>query len=317
MKKILMCRVAWMKFYNGRANIDIPRSGSKYILEHKTGGEIYNFKNVDGNVYANFPNIFYPGIGNLGAKKNDKFVDDVLLVLCAKHPVEGGIRVVGWYRKARIYGIWQTKNSHYYHGVTKYKDAQLIDEDDRVFRLPETFGRSTLYYIANHPEKRKLQQKLESYIASNGRLFKPKEIRNKESKNGVRRQFDIDKKLLVEQNAVDIAEQYYSYRYGKQNVIYVGKENKGWDLEVRTNTINLKIEVKGLSGKDVVIELTPNEYNTFRQKNLNYHLFVVTEALSNAQQHRVYKYQSKGDIWVGSDSSILKIRIVKSAKLST
>lgn len=317
MKKILMCRIAWMKYYQGRANIDIPRSGSKYILENKTGGEIYNFKNINGKVFANFPYISYPGIHNLGAKKDDEFIDDVLLVFCAKHPVEGGIRVVGWYKKARIYSSWRIQNSHYYHGVAKYKDIHLIPEDDRIFRLPDTFGRSSLYYISTHPEKTSLQLKLEKYIANNGIVLNTKKNERKENKVGIRRQSDLDKKILVEQKAINVAKQFYGERYEKHNVLSVEKENKGWDLEVRTKKGNLRVEVKGLSGKDVVIELTPNEYKIFKQRNLNYQLFVVTEALSKHLQYRVYKYQGKGNLWVGSDSSILKIKTVQSARLFT
>lgn len=315
MKKILLCRIAWMKRYEGRANIDIPRSGAKWVKINKTGGEIYNFKNINGKVFANFPDISFAGIHNLGAKKDDEFIDNVLLVFCAKHPVEGGIRVVGWYKNARIHGTYQMRNSHYYHGIAKYKDAHLVPEDDRIFRLPETFGRSSLYYITNHPEKKKLQNKLESYISSNGQLPKSKVV--EKNGNGFRRQFDQDKKILVEQNAIKIAKKFYGERYGKQNVKSVEKENKGWDLEVRTKSINLKIEVKGLSGREVVVELTPNEYKIFKQGNSNYHLFVVTNALSKLPISRLYKYQSKNKLWVGNDYSVLKTKIVQSARLFT
>ena len=52
MEKILLCRIAWMKYYEGRAKIDIPRSGAKYIQKNKTGGEINTFKNRKNKVYA-------------------------------------------------------------------------------------------------------------------------------------------------------------------------------------------------------------------------------------------------------------------------
>lgn len=316
MKKILLCRIAWMKRYEGRANIDIPRSGAKWIRINKTGEEIYNFKNVGNKVYAYFPNITNTEISNLGAKKSDEFVDNVLVVMCAKHPVEGGIRVVGWYNNAKVYRSWKERNGHFYHAVVDYKNTNLISEDDRVFRVPETFGRNALYYIAKHSKQKKLLQNLEAYIKRGGKLFFPPEKKQQKTGRGFARQLDIDKRLLVEQKAISKAKEYYGLRYGKNSIKSVEKENKGWDLEVRTGTKLLKIEVKGLSGKELSVELTPNEFKSFRQRSTNYKLFVLTEALSKRPKERVFQYQSRGNLWVGTDHSILKISIVNSARLT-
>jgi len=316
MKKILMCRIAWMKFYKGRANIDIPRSGSKFVRENKTGEEIYNFKNVGGKVYAYFPNITNTEIGNLGANKSDEFVDNVLVVMCAKHPVEGGIRVVGWYNNAKVYRSWKQRNGHYHHAVVDYKNTTLISEDDRIFRVPETFGRNALYYIANHSKQKKLLHNLEVYIKKGGKVLLPPENKQPKTGRGFARQPDLEKRLLIEQKAITKAKEYYGLRYGRKNIQSVEKENKGWDLEVRTGATLLKIEVKGLSGKELNVELTPNEYRNFIQGSSNYKLFVLTEALSSKPKERIFQYQRKGKLWVGTDHSILKINIVNSARLT-
>lgn len=316
MKKILLCRTAWMKNYNGRANIDIPRSGSKYIQENKTGGEIYNFKNVKGKSYAYFPYITDLAIQNLGADRNDDLIEGVTIVFCATHPIEGGIRVVGWHKNAKIFRSEQS-NSHseIFHSVTEYKNTVLIPEDDRVFKLPETFGRSSLYYIALHPHKRRLLEKLEKYIKEGGKLKLPrKRVKNKSTRA---RQPDINKRIKVEQTAVKIATKYYEDRYGTDCVSSVEKDNKGWDLEVRTGNTKINIEVKGLSGRDLIVELTPNEYKIFSDAKPNYQLFVVTEALSKKPVSKIYKFQTKGKMWVGNDGSLLKIIPVKSARLTT
>lgn len=317
MDKIILCRTAWMKYYEGHANIDIPRSGAKYIKKHKTGGEINNFKNRGGNVYCYFPNIVYPNLNNLESNNAGDDLKNVTVVFCAKHPTEGGVRVVGWYKKAILYS---EPKSHpfldWVHAEAKFSNVHLIPENDRVFYLPDTFGRSSLFYFTRHPERKKLQECLKKYISSNGKIenYKPK-IKNN-SRKGKAYQQDIEKRLLVEQKAVDFAKAYYKNRYGKKNVKSVETENKGWDLEVKSKYVKLNIEVKGLSGYVLNVELTPNEFKAFDKCANNYQLFIANRALTKKPIIRIFKYQSKGKIWVANDKSVLHRIIRKSAVLS-
>ena len=57
------------------------------------------------------------------------------------------------------------------------------------------------------------------------------------------------------------------------------KDNVGWDLEAVKNKEKLLIEVKGLSGNEVVSELTPNEYAQMKNNIVNYRICLVTNAL--------------------------------------
>ncbi|MBL0049668.1 MAG: DUF3883 domain-containing protein [Bacteroidetes bacterium] len=305
MEKIILCRTAWMKYYEGRANIDIPRSGAKYILKNKTGGEIYNFKNRDGKVFGNFPFISSLSLKNLDKTLNREYLENVTVVFCATHPTERIMRVVGWYRKSRLYETSQSNRyGSYYHAVTNFKNIHLIEEDDRIFKLPKTFGRSSLYYIALHPKKAKLLVALKNYIANNGKIEK---VATKSKLiEGIAFQPDIEKRLLVEQTAVNFAKQFYAKRYGgMKNIKSVESEKKGWDLEVKTDTFKINIEVKGQSGAELNVELTPNEFKAFNKCSQNYHLFVANEVLSNNPIIRVFKYQKKGSIWVANDKSVL------------
>ena len=62
-------------------------------------------------------------------------------------------------------------------------------------------------------------------------------------------------------------------------VISKEKDNVGWDLEATNNKGTLLLEVKGLSGKTVSIELSPNEYQKSNENKKQYKLCIVTNAL--------------------------------------
>lgn len=319
MKKIILCRTAWMKYYEGHANIDVPRSGAKWILKNKTGGEIYNFKQVHGKVRGCFPYINQTSIEKLGASRHDEILRGVTVVFCARHPVEGGIRVVGWYRNAIVFRNWQ-KNSLTpwgYHCQAKAKDAELIQENDRLFRLPDTFGRSSLYYIAQHKHQNKLLKDLIQYINKRGLVSEVySNLKKRGPKSGRAYQPDITKRIMVEKKAVKTAIKHYQERYGSNCVQSVEKDNVGWDLEVQAGNKKLKIEVKGLSGSEIFVELTPNEYRIFNQRSPLYELFIVNDALKRKPVRRIFKYQSKGNMWVGDDKTSLKRTPVIGARLT-
>ena len=62
----------------------------------------------------------------------------------------------------------------------------------------------------------------------------------------------------------------------------VESENKGWDLEAYKGKSRLRIEVKGLSGSNLSVRITENEYSQMRSvNNANYRLCVVTNAVSS------------------------------------
>lgn len=318
MEKIILCRTAWMKYYEGRASIDIPRSGAKYIKKHKTGGEIYNFKKRSNNkVYGYFPNIGYVNQSNLEDNNLGRDIKGVTVVFCATHPSEGGIRVVGWYKNANVYAEpGRSPNGNWVHTEALYKNVCLIPENDRIFNISGTFGRSSLYYFSLHKEKRKLLAELNAYIKRKGKIEEETDFGKNKKTSGKAYQPDQDKKLLVEKKAINLARSYYKNRYGKESVSSVENENKGWDLEVRTKSIRINIEVKGQSGESLLVELTPNEYKEFIKGSNTYQLFVANNVLSRKPIVRVFKYQSKGNCWVGNDKSILNVSIVKSARLN-
>lgn len=314
-QRILLVRTAWMKYYEGRANNDPPMSGAKYIQENKNGGEIYNFKSRNGKIFGYVPNITNLDIDKLGAKPSDLTIKNVTVVFCATHPVEKGMRIVGWYKDATVYRNTQdnpyTWGNHIEANESKTK---RIDFNNRFCNIPNTFGRSAIFYFSYHPEKVTTLNKILNYIESGGTLLYPE--KTKKGGNKLPRQNDVNKRIQVEKNAIALATKYYSDRYGISNVKSVEKDNVGWDLEIYTGRVTLKVEVKGLSGNQLVVELTPNEYKTFCKKQDTYKLFVVTDALTKKINHQIFAYQRKGKIWVGSDQDELYVKPIMSARIS-
>lgn len=43
MKKILFCNIAWMEYYKGVTDDDIPINGGEWVNKNKYGHEAYNF----------------------------------------------------------------------------------------------------------------------------------------------------------------------------------------------------------------------------------------------------------------------------------
>ncbi len=304
-----------MKYYEGRANIDIPMSGAKYIKENKKGGEIYNFKNFDGNVYGYIPFNYQANINNLGAKATDEFITGVTVVFCARHPKEGLIRIVGWHSNAKVYRYSRRrKNGTSFHSISKFKDSIRIPYTDRTLKIPNVFGRNSICYVGIHKSKLADLRRIENYIAGGGKLASDQSIAGKN--NGRTFQPDPEKRILVEQKAIMIAKQFYAERYGRVNVKSVEKDNVGWDLEIERKSVGLRVEVKGLSGSELNVQLTPNEYIAFNKKASNYQLFVVTDTLTSKPKSRVFEFQSKGNIWVANDKSQLEITKIYAARLT-
>ena len=97
----------------------------------------------------------------------------------------------------------------------------------------------------------------------------------------VKRQPDPFLRKKVEDIAVEETTRYFTSE--GYVVDSVEKDNVGWDLEAVHGKVKLRLEVKGLSGPDICVELTPNEYAKMQEYCDSYQLCVVTSALTNPQ----------------------------------
>jgi len=187
MPPLIFCNIAWMREYKGRYRItgeeDIPRNGGRYVNENHEAHECCNFlPDEDGKVYGHVEmwrggedgydtNI---NINMLGASDADNYVDGVDVIWSAT-PRERGKRVIGWYRKARVYRERQfhenypteqheRDNVDSFRIIAKRENVHLINEDERTDDLiidPNRVrvgfpGMNAVFYPISHRDNKDL-----------------------------------------------------------------------------------------------------------------------------------------------------------------
>jgi hypothetical protein len=92
------------------------------------------------------------------------------------------------------------------------------------------------------------------------------------------------------------------------------KDNVGWDLEAKKGRILLRLEVKGLSGSEICVELTPNEYRKMEQHRDSYQICIVTSALSDPKL-LVFAFSNVLQCWADQDGDHqLEIEEIRAAR---
>lgn len=163
--RILFCRIGWMEDYKGLDNDQI-NGGGLYIEENEFGHEIHNFS-IETNETGEYCYGYvmsqgkdgFIGIERLGANREDSSIDDILVVWVATHP-NGGERIIGWYKHATVYRIFQPP----VNGSNRYDDdcwwnvesnaenCTLLPVGQRKFIIPRAtkdspgIGRSNVWY---------------------------------------------------------------------------------------------------------------------------------------------------------------------------
>ncbi len=177
--RILFCKVSSMKYYKGASELDKPQFGGKFVEENGYGHEEFNFYPVcmDGNEYEECIGFVEPksnrgtrntlhieNIDGCAALKHEPFVDDVLVVWCAKRD-QRSITVVGWYKHARVWRDLQDwtvtfsdnpQEERCYNVRAKASDCTLLPDGDRgqfIWSIPSAkytraygFGQSMVWY---------------------------------------------------------------------------------------------------------------------------------------------------------------------------
>lgn len=199
MQKVLFCKIASMKYYNGITEDDEPKNGGSFVTETGDAHEKYNFTPADLEEY-NEPVClgFFETKSNRGvlnqlhiekivgacADKHDDAEDGVLVVWCATRD-KNMPRVVGWYKNATVYRDYRVCTftdgyEQYYNVIAKVKDCVLVPWTQRgllEWEAPTAkkygfgFGQSMQWY-ADEPEAqdyvRSLIEKIEKYNGANG-----------------------------------------------------------------------------------------------------------------------------------------------------
>ncbi|MEE1241882.1 MAG: DUF3883 domain-containing protein [Bacteroidaceae bacterium] len=301
MQKILFANIGWMKRYRGHSNSDKIRGGGSYNPDDKH--EAFNFQDVDGHCYGYVQPTKWCKIKieriDPSCLRVDDYLDDVLVVWTATNPIEGGTFIVGWYRHARVYRTFQNgsklkeRNGYGYNIEALSSDCTLLIEQERTMRVPRAtnalnkgfMGQSNIWYADNETEKvvnfRKLVvDYINNYVKPKSRMPKP--------------DINVEAKIVVEKAAISAVTSYYKEQ--GYTIYSVESENKGWDLEAYKGKSMLRIEVKGLSGSDLSVHITKNEYSQMKSaNNYNYRLCVVTNAVSSP---RLWTFAYDNGIWI-------------------
>lgn len=316
---MIFLRITWMTRYRGIGDGDIPSGGGAYVDEHGFGHEIFNFKPVNGTMYGYGQPSGRKGkwaeakinLTRLGGSDADRSVSGVLAVWVSTAPT-GGAFIVGWYRNATVYRDWQPPpaDSSRRHSDTdcgyfvsaNEADAMLLQPDERVFPVPQQgkgeFGQSNIWYADDHEQHGQFRQAVLQYI----------ETRQKPdltSTSSPPRRTDPLLRLKVEQVAVETTVKHF-VELG-YSVDSVERDNIGWDLNARSGKRGLRLEVKGLSGSQAIVELTPNEYKALKTHRDSYRICVVTDALS-APQLRIFAYSNDSARWESAEGTVLDLQ---------
>lgn len=128
--------------------------------------------------------------------------------------------------------------------------------------------------------------------------------------NTALRQFDSLKRIEVEKIAINEVTKFYENE--GYNVSSVAKDNRGWDLDARIGNRTFKLEVKGLSGKEVIVELTPNEYQKMKSFKKDYRICIVNECLYHPVL-RIFSFVDEE--WRDKQGNVLEIQERVAARL--
>jgi Domain of unknown function (DUF3883) len=93
-------------------------------------------------------------------------------------------------------------------------------------------------------------------------------------------------------------------------------ENVGWDLEAVKSSEVILLEVKGLSGPSINIELTPNEYFHMKGRSQSYAICVVVNALAVRPSLSVFRLAHETGDWRDEKGRPLSVTEYIGARLS-
>ncbi len=321
MEPIVFVNIGWMKDYKGPTRSDKLNPGNfGYFKKMKKAGrpgighEQWNFQKRSGRMFGYVPRSARINISRLGAASADEKIDGVLVVFIARDPLANVLKVVGWYQHATVsreihfarkYGKTRVEASI----AARAKDCHVLSVSDRSGPIIPTarsvqggMGQSPIWYAEEHPDIVQAVRKLVAKKhATPPNAVKP----SKKPPTGAPRNFDIEKRLAVERKAMEWAMRYF-------NGTDVSMKKSGWDIEAKSDDGKALIEVKGLSGSYVSVELTPREYEQMKKHKGSYLLFVLSSALSKRPVARVFRYRDtpagkKASGWISDRGEILEI----------
>lgn len=326
---LLFANVGWMTRYEGQLDDDPTLGNHGWLKDHKWGHEAWNFKPFRGKVYGYVPGRSSKiNLAHLGAVGKDESVSGVTVVFIARHPRTKQTRIVGWYVHAKVYRTVghatlprASDVSVQYQIEADAANATLLPTEQRQFpvptkKVPGNLGQSPLWYGGTD----QFRDAVRDYIGTGGVMSTPKP----RGKGGSTRRADPEARKLIELAAVHHATTYYESKAGGSRAVQsVEADNEGWDLTVTSGGEELKVEVKGLTGTHLCVELTPNEYKQMQSSThrADYVIYVVTEAATRNARSHVFYYNAllsrgRDHVWTTEDGRQLQVEKLIAARLT-
>lgn len=312
MRKILLARVGFMKFYQGpKLGDEKPIGGGSYNT-NGVGHEVYNFLNTDGILYGCFQPHMKPhyeiNLGRIVQDCVDEKIDGVLVIWFATNPIEKGQVIIGWYNNATVFRCFQSpstlplRENYSYNVQALMKDGVLLPISKRKFPVGHDMGgtkkgnpgQANAFYVLDEQGQAKdfenlnnaWIEKLIEYVENyDGPKISSREDEIQEdlrtadhSSGGQGFQSNVEVRLKIESHAMDICKKHYSDEgYEVEDV----SAKCSYDFIIRKNGQQRLIEVKGTQTAGDTIVLTKNEVDLSRAKGDSMVLFIVHSIVMN------------------------------------
>ena len=322
--KFLFCRIAWMEYYQGLRG-DKPVGGGSVVDREGIGFEAFNFKAFKGKMYGfcQYPKLYKNGrlnISRIDLINNSNYIDNITAIWFSKNPQNGGQYIIGWYKNARVFRSyqslplstvriireWDPKEVIGYSISAQSKDCVILDLDDRVFQIPlgaGWSGQSNVWYCdSGTTAQGNFLKEVEHYIKAN--TLPPRLRKTPININTYQR--DEKRRKEIELTAMKTVARYFSARGYKIRDVH--SENLGYDLEASFSGERLLLEVKGLSGSDISVEMTPNELEIMIDYKSIYRVCVITQCLTKRTKVHIFRYSDAKKHWLDRNNSILQIQ---------
>lgn len=198
--------------------------------------------------------------------------------------------------------------------LRKVRKDQIVPEPSGIpmSKVREVLGWSSRAPLRRGPMRIEKEQ-FERLAGMLGRdLGKRRQLHRRTSPG---RQSDPQKRVELEKIAIGEATRWYEAQ--GYSVRSVERDCVGWDLEAECESHVLRVEVKGLSGRELIVGLTPNEYAAMQRKTIRplYRLFVVSDGFG-AIKTAEFAYSAVEDCWADADSRRLSFREIVGAVAS-
>lgn len=191
--KVLICRISWMREYQGLTNDAIIAPAGRFPKQNGWGGECWNFRAWRGRMYGyarvNPRGDPEPVVRRLNSGTDADSVDDVTVIWVAHQGAIDKTYVLGWFEHSTVLGEFQDRpdaeriadeasvkdvgievgqEELQYFVTCKKEEARLLAESERVFPVPTGKGwmasQSLLFYPDGGARHEEFKSRLLDYI---------------------------------------------------------------------------------------------------------------------------------------------------------